>query len=136
VAFLAGVRVRSASVRDGGWRHVPLPVSAAATIDPTDADVARAARTRRLSPVERLREAVFITALNELHRYPADTPVGAEVRRWFASDEQRWPYAFVPICEGIGLDPSAVRRRVLGVRSNVAATITLLGPTLRRVAGR
>jgi hypothetical protein len=135
VAFLAGVRVRSASVRDGGWRHVPLPISAAATVDPTDADVARSARMRRLSPAERLREAVFIHALNELHRYPADTPVGAEVRRWFASDEQRWPYAFVPICDGIGLDPSAVRRKVLGPERR-ALDSTVLIALVRRVAAR
>jgi hypothetical protein len=133
VAFLTGGRLRSASVRDGGWRHLPL--SGAPSVDPTDGDIARVARTRRLSPAERLREAVFICALNELHRYPADTPVGAEVRRWFASDEQVWPYAFVPICDGIGLDPSAVRRRVLGPERQ-ALDSTVLIALVRRVAAR
>jgi hypothetical protein len=110
-------------------------LSGAPSTDPTDADVARAARTRRPSPAERLREAVFICALNELHRYPADTPVGAEVRGWFASDDQTWPYAFVPICEGIGLDPDAVRRRVLGPECQ-ALDSTVLIALVRRVAAR
>ncbi|HSS56262.1 MAG TPA: hypothetical protein VLK79_16570 [Gaiellales bacterium] len=137
MAFLAGVRLRSASVRDGGWRHVPLPVSAAATVDPTDADVARAARARPALPAERLRLAVFIHALNELHRYGRGTPVGDEVRAWFASDAQWWPYHFLPICDGLGLDPDAVRARVLGHGPRaVEPTIAVLVPLVRRAAAR
>lgn len=116
---------------------MPLPVSAAATVDPTDADVARAARARPASPEERLRMAVLIHALNELHRYDSGTPTGDEVRAWFASDNQRWPYAFVPICDGIGFDPEAVRARVLdGDPRAVETTIAVLVPLMRRAATR
>jgi hypothetical protein len=123
--------MRSAAVRDGGWRHVPLPHS---VIDPTDADGIRAAHTRPTSPDVRLRLAVFEQALHELRRYPADTPLGAAARAWFASDEQTWPCAFAALCDTFGLDPAAVRRRVLG-GEHARGRIVLL-PIGRRAAAR
>jgi hypothetical protein len=29
---------------------------------------------------------------------------------WFRSDDTRWPYSFVNVCDGLGLSPGAVRR--------------------------
>ena len=34
---------------------------------------------------------------------------------WLLSNDEQWPYAFVPICATLGLEPTAVRR-ALGVR--------------------
>ncbi|HXG21660.1 MAG TPA: hypothetical protein VNN62_21610 [Methylomirabilota bacterium] len=33
-----------------------------------------------------------------------------EAETWLFSDDESWPFAFVNICEALGLDPAAVRR--------------------------
>lgn len=48
--------------------------------------------------------------------------VGARERRrrrqlqdasvWFCSDSREWPFAFLPLCDMLGLDAAAVRQRV------------------------
>jgi hypothetical protein len=98
--------------RDGGQRRIP--VTAAAAVDPTDGDVARAALVRAWSPHERLRIAVLLHALHELRRYPADSRYAKEARRWVVSNDAHWPCSFVAICDVLGLEPAAVRARVLG----------------------
>ena len=42
------------------------------------------------------------------------TVVQQEALAWFADDAQDWPFAFLPVCEVLGLDAEAVRARVLG----------------------
>jgi hypothetical protein len=113
VAFLAvgGLPVAAPSRRDGGQRRIP--VTAAAAVDPTDGDVARAVTVRPRSPNERLRMAVLFQAVMDLRKEPPTSRLAAETREWFASDEQGWPCAFVAICDVLGLDPDAVRARVL-----------------------
>jgi hypothetical protein len=113
VPFLAvgGLSVADPARRDGGQRR--LPVTAAAAVDPTDSDVARAVTVRPRSPGERLRMAVLFQALMDLRKEPPTSRLAAETREWFASDEQGWPCAFVAICDVLGLDPDAVRARVL-----------------------
>jgi hypothetical protein len=110
--FVAATRFWMPAVRDGGQRRIP--VTAAAAVDPTDGDVARAALVRAWSPHERLRIAVLLHALHELRRYPADSRYAQEARRWVVSNDARWPCSFVAICDVLGLDPAAVRARVLG----------------------
>jgi len=81
------------------------------------------ARSASLTPQLKLRAAVLeeafhcvnlkvtpetIRSANERRRYQAHE----EALRWFASTDRRWPYSFVNICEALGLDPDAVRRRV------------------------
>jgi len=36
-----------------------------------------------------------------------------EAEAWFLSEDTHWPFAFVPICEVLGLEPGAVREGVL-----------------------
>jgi len=36
-----------------------------------------------------------------------------EVWGWFASDDAAWAFAFVPVCETLGLEPGAVRQAIL-----------------------
>jgi hypothetical protein len=57
--------------------------------------------------------AVLFQALMDLRKEPPTSRLATETRAWFASDEQGWPCAFVPICDVLGLDPAAVRARVL-----------------------
>ena len=58
--------------------------------------------------------AVLEDALNTRRRGPHATGrsprlLYAEVRRWFASNDVHWPFSFVNVCHGLGLEPSAVR---------------------------
>jgi len=62
----------------------------------------------------RLRAAVLDAAVADLRRFrglprPYARAVVAELREWFASRDQSWPFAFEPLCEAIGLDADAVR---------------------------
>lgn len=91
--------------------------------DPTDAHESRRLRGShgRYTPVMRLAEAVLHQAMADLHLHttaaePRATAIRADVRRWFRSDEARRPYAFVWVCDVLGLDASAVRARVLEQR--------------------
>lgn len=40
-----------------------------------------------------------------------------EAEAWFLSEEVHWPFAFVAICEVLGLEPVAVREALLHDRS-------------------
>src|SRR6266404_1220046 len=51
----------------------------------------------------------------ELGRGPRPT-ASAEAARWILSNDRRWPFSFVNVCEALGLDPSAVRRAVTNGR--------------------
>ncbi|MEO8603945.1 MAG: hypothetical protein ABI629_15325 [bacterium] len=64
------------------------------------------------SPEKKLAAAVLATALVEIrdhHGSPAHTRGVAEALEWVRSDENSWPYAFVPLCELFGLEVDWVR---------------------------
>jgi hypothetical protein len=109
---LAVAGLRTAALRDGGQRRFHA-LTATAAVDPTDGDVGRAARTRPLSPDARLRGAVLVQALLDLRRAPPTTRRYTEARRWLEDDDEHWPLAFVPCCDVLGLEPTAVRARAL-----------------------
>jgi hypothetical protein len=129
---VTGLAVRGRARRDGG--AIRIPVTAAAAVDPTDGDVWRAMTTRLWSPVTRLRAAILVQALADL-RAPPDTKVGAEVRTWFASEDLGDPWAFVPLCETLGLDPDAIRSRVLEHRQVVGRADSHRAARSRAVGG-
>jgi hypothetical protein len=109
---VSGLRVQAGALRSGGQRRIALPESGP---DPTDAAALVAAffaRRRELSGPRRLILAVFMTTLDDLRRHPVTTKPYAEAYRWCMSDDEGWPFAFVPLCETLGLDPAAVRARV------------------------
>ena len=65
----------------------------------------------------RLRIAMLEQAFKDLHVYGAATEgkakkIADDARRYVASDEREWPLAFLPCCEAVGLDASAVRREL------------------------
>lgn len=35
-----------------------------------------------------------------------------EAEQWFFSDDSRWVFSFLPICEALGLDPGYMRKKV------------------------
>lgn len=69
-----------------------------------------------LSPEQRLLFAVLEDALT-IYRRRADCwrsrAERAEVVDWMMSDDLTWPFSFVNCCEGLGLDPGAVRSRTV-----------------------
>jgi hypothetical protein len=97
--------------RDGG--AIRVPVTAAAAIDPTDGDLARALRRPRWSPSQRLWAAVLWEVLVDLRKYAPPLPQARAARAWLESDDTGWPLAFRPLCDVLGLEPVAVRTHVL-----------------------
>ena len=66
------------------------------------------------TPEKRLLLAVLEEAVATYQRHamaidPRSRAVFAEVEAWFASEDVAWLYAFVPICEVLGLDATYVR---------------------------
>jgi hypothetical protein len=84
-------------------------------------------------PERRLMSAVLAFALEEYQKYVAKgwrSHHGfAEVAGWFASDEARWPFSFLSICEALGLDAPSIRA---GLRTHHAGAQRV---GLRRIRG-
>ena len=109
---VSGLRVQAGALRSGGQRRIALPESGPDPTDTAGALAAFLARRREISGPRRLLLAVFMTTLDDLRRYPRDAKEYRDAYAWVSSDDEVWPYAFVPVCETLGLDPSAVRTRV------------------------
>jgi hypothetical protein len=65
------------------------------------------------SGIRALMLAVLEEAINSL-RSP-DPLARAEAELWMTSRERRYIFSFAVICEALGLEPSAVRRSVIGL---------------------
>jgi hypothetical protein len=80
---------------------------------------------RDLLPEERLMIGVLVCACTDLRLTacgPAADALRDEARRWIAVDDDQWPLAFVPICRHFGVEPAALRARLLsGVRDTSRA---------------
>ena len=114
--------MQAGALRSGGQRRIALPESGPDPTDTFGALAAFLARRSELSGPRRLMLGVFMAVLDDLRRYPRDTKQYREAYAWLGSTDEVWPYAFVPVCETLGLDPSAVRRRV---RATYRAPVTL-----------
>ena len=62
----------------------------------------------------RLMCAVLEDAFHTLFKYDASEDrrgcnLFAEAQSWVQSDDAGWPFAFLNVCEALGLDPSSVR---------------------------
>ena len=99
-------------MRSGGQRKLALPETGPDPTDTAGALLAFLARRRELSGPRRLVLAVFMATLDDLRRYPRTAKEYRDAYAWLVSDDEAWPYAFVPVCETIGLDPAAARARV------------------------
>ncbi len=86
-------------------------------VDPADrACFFRPHRGQGVRPEYRLMAAVLEDALDVMRRPPIVAEAAAverwETEAWFASPRRDWPFAFVAICEALGLDAQAVRARI------------------------
>jgi hypothetical protein len=69
------------------------------------------------SPEKKLAAAVLASALVEIrdhHDTPAHRRHVADALAWVGSDEVEWLYAFLPLCDLLGLEASWVRDVVAG----------------------
>jgi hypothetical protein len=80
------------------------------------AAIGRLAGERDLAPEERLMIEVLVCACTDLRlsaRGPAADALRAAAQQWIAADDETWPMSFVPICRHFGVDPRALRERLL-----------------------
>ena len=98
-----------------------------------------------LQPEKRLMLAVLEDAVGTFQKYAVATGrrarrLFAEAEEWFASDDVSWPYAFLNICQALGLEPAYVRRGLLRWRNGQVADARHPGNVIRfpfrRVNGR
>lgn len=72
--------------------------------------------TRPATPEARLARAVLDDAvdvvLEPMRFNRAARRLRKRTEEWFASGDPEWPYSFVNVCHGLGVDPEWVRRRV------------------------
>ena len=95
-----------ASITRADWSEVPPE-----TILPVQFFLRRRATLR---PEKRLMLAVLEHAVAEFQRYHHLRNGRArllfeKVQAWFASDDTTWPFAFVNICDAVGLDAACIR---------------------------
>ena len=91
-------------------------------------------------PEKRLMLAVLENALLPFLRNPARRhgrlmerrPLSAEVKSWIASDAGDWPFAFVNICQVLGLDEQALRTALLGRGTGERHGVAIPGDPVRR----
>jgi hypothetical protein len=83
--------------------------------EPTDSDLCRNARAIRLLMMVALADALRIVACE-----PAPARRREELR-WLMADDANHPFAFVAICDVLGVDPGAVRQRVLATAASSLA---------------
>jgi hypothetical protein len=71
---------------------------------------------------------VLVCACNDLRltaRDAAADALRAAARCWIASDDESWMLSFTPICRHFGVDPQAVRARLLGGDRHLARSAGL-----------
>jgi hypothetical protein len=74
---------------------------------------------RDLLPEERLMIEVLVCACSDLRltaRGAEADALRAAARDWIAADDEGWAMSFAAICRHFGVDPQAVRARLLGDR--------------------
>ena len=76
-------------------------------------------RSRAISPERALILAVLWQAADDLqkHRFARRRQhqrLYMEAYEWVASEDRRWPYSFVNLCELLALSPEALREGLLG----------------------
>jgi hypothetical protein len=75
-------------------------------------------RRFRAQPILSLMQAVLVDALVCFHRQCRAEQFSRrrqqnEAEQWLFSDDVHWPFAFLRVCDALGLDPAYVRRKIL-----------------------
>ncbi|MEO6027768.1 MAG: hypothetical protein ABIR79_12960 [Candidatus Binatia bacterium] len=91
-------------------------------------------------PERRLLLAVLCDAIVVFQRHvvgTAGSPIRPnEAERWILSDDRRWLYSFVNVCEALGFAHEPLRRALLGWRWKVATANRSPAARRRLLAGK
>lgn len=73
--------------------------------------------TRRTEPLRRLMVAMLFDAVRCFQtklesRQPARQQEFAEVQSWLFSDKENGPFSFKAVCDGLEIDPQAIRKEL------------------------
>lgn len=89
------------------------------------------------SPERRLAVAVLGEVVEDLRRFPRGSEVYRNAVAYVMDDDTSWPYAFVPLCEALEIDPVSLREGLLaigpGARRSAIALRQATGGYARRV---
>lgn len=75
-------------------------------------------RQFRAQPILALMQAVLVDALVCFHRQCATERLSrrrqqSEAEQWLFSNDVHWPFAFLRVCDALGLDPAYLRQKIL-----------------------
>ena len=75
-------------------------------------------RQFRAQPILALMQAVLMDALVCFHRQCTTEQLSRsrqqnEAEQWLFSNDVHWPFAFLRVCDALGLDPSYLRQKIL-----------------------
>jgi hypothetical protein len=76
----------------------------------------------KVCPERKLAVAVFSQAANDLRKFRharrgAGYSVYADARNWITSNDRKWPYSFLNLCDVLHLAADAIRAELLGSTS-------------------
>ncbi len=57
-------------------------------------------------------EEAFLCLQKASELAPMARSQAREAQKWFLSDDSRWIFSFLPICETLGLDPGYMRKKI------------------------
>jgi hypothetical protein len=60
-----------------------------------------------------LEDAVLCIERGRRRRHPGTRLLATDAEKWMRSDSREWLFSFVSICEALGIDPDAVRVRLV-----------------------
>lgn len=92
----------------------PCELVVAHVVDVIDADA--------MTPEHALRYAVLERALSDIRRgrrfaaHATARRLADEAMLWALDNDEAWPFAFVPVCHALGIEPGYLRRK-LGIES-------------------
>jgi hypothetical protein len=104
--------------------ELPATTAAAQWLRPKEAT----RRSLPLSGEQRLLLAVLEQAVGTFRRYAIASDrrgraLFADVAAWFASEDTRWMFSFVPICDALGFDVAYVRSGLRRWRDTQCASL-------------
>jgi hypothetical protein len=85
----------------------------------TDRSATDGRQSGKVDPEQKLAVAVFSQAADDLRKFRdarggAGYSLYADVRKWITSNDRKWPYSFLNLCDVLHLAADAIRTELLG----------------------
>ena len=85
-----------------------------------------------LSPEKKLMLAILEDALAQFQEHVRRRDaLFAEIENWISDEDNDWPFSFVNVCEGLGLDPAYLRQNLPGWKNKKLASRARARPNVR-----